>query len=132
MKFLRNVLLWAAGIVIVLAVAGLGSAQFTRNQTGEIPAALDNINPLVKTETVYMATNVEPVKHFKGGGGEDEYTYVVTTVNADGKTRKLEFNAQWRLKAHKYLAITTKGQNVEHWTAAAASAVPTKVKAMLD
>lgn len=125
MKFFRNVVIGFAGVAIVLVGLGFGSAMFTRNQTGMLAMTLDNINPLVKTETVYASTNVQPAKHFKGGAGEDEYTYIVNTIDANGKTRKVSFNAQWRLKPGKYLAIQAKGQNVESWSAVATSAIPT-------
>ncbi|WP_127849832.1 YxeA family protein [Lacticaseibacillus hulanensis] len=132
MKFVRNVAFGTVGLVLVLGIVLLGSAMFTRNQTGDVPAALDNINPLVREETVYASTDVAPVRHFLGGGGEDEYVYVVKAVNARGKVRKIQFNAQWRLKPGKYLAVKTKGQNVESWQAVTQNTLPAGAQSLTE
>jgi len=91
--------------------------------------AVDNVNPLVKRETVYASTSVKPKNSFIGGGGEKEYTYQLMTYNRNGQARKLTFLSQWRLKPDKYLAITTKGQNVETWKAT--QRVPDEAKSNL-
>jgi uncharacterized protein (TIGR01655 family) len=131
MKTLQHVLTGLL-VLILIGAAGLGvAAANTRNNTSEFAAALDNLNPLVKDETVYVSTNVKPDRHFIGGGGEDEYVYTVTSVNAAGKQRKLQFLSQWRLKPNRYLAIQAKGQNVVSWQATTASKLPQKVKMKL-
>lgn len=131
MKTLRHIL-GGLFVLLLLAAAGLGvAAANTRNNTSEFAAALDNLNPLVKNETVYISTNVKPDRHFIGGGGEDEYVYTVSSVNAAGKTRKLQFLSQWQLKPNRYLAIQAKGQNVVSWQATTASKIPQAAKTVL-
>ncbi|MFC6259679.1 YxeA family protein [Levilactobacillus fujinensis] len=103
----------------------------TRNKHSELAMALDNVNPMVKAETVYASTNAKPVRHFIGGGGEDEYTYQLLTYNSAGKSRTLTFDSQWRLKPQKFLKISTKGQNVESWGAIGRESVPSGVRQSL-
>lgn len=118
--------------LIILGGLGIGGAVIlpglTKNKSSELAMAVDNLNPLVRPETVYAATTRPPRNHFIGGGGEKEYTYCLTTYNSQGAARTVTFLAQWRLKPHKYLAITTKGQNVMTWHAVAAAAVPRSVR----
>ncbi|GEO68412.1 YxeA family protein [Levilactobacillus acidifarinae] len=118
--------------VLVLGVVLIGGAVIlpglTKNKGSEMAMAIDNVNPLVTTETVYAGTNDQPVRQFIGGGGEKEYEYRLVTYNAKGQARTVTFDAQWRLKRGKYLAIRTKGQNVESWQAVAREAVPSGVR----
>ncbi|WP_225395509.1 YxeA family protein [Levilactobacillus brevis] len=102
--------------------------QFTKNKHSELVMALDNVNPVVKPETVYALTTTKPVRQFTGGAGEKEYTYRLTTYNDRGQTRIVMFDAQWRLKPQRFLKIKTKGQNVESWTATARQEVPSGVR----
>lgn len=90
--------------------------------------ALDNVNPLVKSETVYASTSAKPVREYIGGGGEKEYTYQLLTYNQSGTSRTLTFDSQWRLKPNKFLQIETKGQNVESWSAVVSDRIPGGVK----
>ncbi|MDT6980530.1 YxeA family protein [Levilactobacillus zymae] len=122
-------------LVTTMAVLGgilIGGAvvlpSLTKNRSSEIAMAIDNVNPLVTTETVYTATSVQPVREFTGGAGEKEYEYRLVTYNAKGQARTVTFDAQWRLKRGKYLAIRTKGQNVESWQAVAREHVPSGVR----
>ncbi|WP_143462075.1 YxeA family protein [Levilactobacillus enshiensis] len=120
-----------AVVGVLVALAGVGAIvlpNMTKNKHSELAMALDNVNPMVKTETVYASTNAKPVRHFIGGGGEDEYTYQLLTYNSAGKARTLTFDSQWRLKPQKYLKISTKGQNVESWGAIARESVPSGVR----
>ncbi|VDG19121.1 YxeA family protein [Lactiplantibacillus mudanjiangensis] len=120
------------GMISLLAIVGIGagllfgSAAMTKNQSGELAMALDNVNPLVKVTTVYGVTN-RPIGHRIGGAGEDEYTYRIKTIDDTGRQRLLTFDAQKRLKVQRYLKIETKGQNVESWSAVPATEVPTSV-----
>ncbi|HIW71737.1 MAG TPA: YxeA family protein [Candidatus Levilactobacillus faecigallinarum] len=113
---------------LILVAGAVVLPGMTKNRGSELAQAIDNVNPLVKTETVYASTTAKPIKEFTGGAGEKEYRYALTTYNAAGKARTVTFDAQWRLKAQKYLAITTKGQNVESWQAIATHKVPTGVR----
>ncbi|MCF7523484.1 hypothetical protein L3X07_10200 [Levilactobacillus brevis] len=40
--------------------------QFTKNKHSELVMALDNVNPVVKPETVYALTTTKPVRQFTG------------------------------------------------------------------
>ncbi|CAJ1227685.1 hypothetical protein LZY01_01460 [Levilactobacillus zymae] len=117
---------------IVLGVILIGGAVvlpgLTKNRSSEVAMAIDNVNPLVQTETVYASTSVQPVRQFIGGGGEKEYEYRLVTYNATGQARTITFDTQWRLKRGKYLAIRTKGQNVESWQAVTREKVPSGVR----
>jgi len=114
-------------VMIGLGVAALfGSGAMTKDSGSELSMAMDNVNPLVKTSTVYGVTNTA-IKKGKGGVGEDVYTYRIKTCDAQGSTRWLTFNADKRLKLNKYLKIDTKGQNVNSWEAVSIQAVPKAV-----
>ncbi|WP_125574260.1 YxeA family protein [Levilactobacillus huananensis] len=128
MKFLKTLLIVTGTLLILLAIGSIFAPAMTRNRGSEMAMALDNVNPWVKTETVYANTTAQPIKHFIGGGGEDEYTYVLQTYNRQGKSRKLTFDVQWKLKPHRYLKIETKGQNVETWEAVEQEKVPSSVQ----
>lgn len=124
MKSLHHILI---GVTVLFAVAVLATgiaATTTRNHTSTYAAALDNLNPWVQTESVYTSTNVQPDRHYIGGGGEDEYVYTVSAINAQGKKRTLRFESQWQLKPNHHLHIVTKGQNVESWQAIALANIP--------
>lgn len=128
MKFLIKLAVFC-GVVLVLV--GLGAAltpNLTKNRGSELAMAIDNVNPAVKTETVYADTTIKPVRHYIGGGGEHEYVYEMQTYNQKGEARKLHFESQWVLKPHRYLKITTKGQNVETWEAVDRGNVPSGVR----
>lgn len=114
-------------VIIGLGVGALfGSGAMTKDSGSELSMAMDNVNPLVKTSTVYGVTNTA-IKKGKGGVGEDVYTYRIKTYDAQGSTRWLTFNADKRLKLNKYLKINTKGQNVNSWEAVGVQAVPKSV-----
>lgn len=118
-------------VMIGLGVGALfGSGAMTKDSGSELAMAMDNVNPLVKTSTVYGVTNTA-IKKGKGGVGEDVYTYRIKTYDAKGATRWLTFNADKRLKLNKYLKIDTKGQNVNSWEAISSQAVPKSVIAQL-
>ncbi|WP_125546212.1 YxeA family protein [Levilactobacillus lindianensis] len=124
MKILKALLTISGTLLILLAIGAIFAPAMTRNRGSEVAMAHDNVNPWVKNETVYADTTSQPIKHFIGGGGEDEYTYVLQTYNEQGKSRKLTFDVQWKLKPHHFLKIETKGQNVETWKAVARETVP--------
>ncbi|WP_137624695.1 YxeA family protein [Lactiplantibacillus pingfangensis] len=117
------------GLLVVMGVsvaALLGAGTLTKDSGSELSMALDNVNPLVKTSTVYGVTNTA-IKKGKGGAGEDIYTYRIKTVDVKGQARWLTFTADKRLKLNKYLKIDTKGQNVNSWEAVSLQAVPKTV-----
>ncbi|MFC6202024.1 YxeA family protein [Lactiplantibacillus nangangensis] len=118
-------------VMIGLGVGALfGSGAMTKDSGSELSMAMDNVNPLVKTSTVYGVTNTA-IKKGKGGVGEDVYTYRIKTYDAQESTRWLTFNADKRLKLNKYLKIVTKGQNVNSWEAVSSQTVPKSVIAQL-
>ena len=128
MKILRGLV----RIVIVFGVIVVGGALvlpgLTKNKGSELAMAMDNVNPLVKQETVYAGTTSRPIRQYTGGAGEQEYVYRLVTYNAKGHARTVNFESQWRLKPGKYLAIQTKGQNVESWRAVSRDQVPSGVR----
>jgi len=114
-------------VIIGLGVGALfGAGAVTKDSGSELSMAMDNVNPLVKTSTVYAITNAA-VKKGKGGVGEDIYTYRLKTYDANRQARWLTFTADKRLKLNKYLRIETKGQNVNSWEAVSIQAVPKAV-----
>lgn len=128
MKLVKGFLWLLVGAVVVVGGSLFWLPQFTKNKHSELVMALDNVNPVVKPETVYALTTTKPVRQFTGGAGEKEYTYRLTTYNDRGQTRIVMFDAQWRLKPQHFLKIKTKGQNVESWTATARQEVPSGVR----
>lgn len=128
MKFIGKFLTFVVGVVVVLGVGAFLLPNITKNKHSEIAMAADNINPLVKTEDVYASTNAKPIRHYIGGGGEDEYVYQLLTYNAKGEARTLTFDSQWKLKPNKFLKISAKGQNVESWGKVDPSSVPSGIR----
>ncbi|MGX6429456.1 YxeA family protein [Levilactobacillus yonginensis] len=128
MKFLGKFGLFIVGFVAVAGVGAILLPALTKNKHSELAMAVDNVNPLVKSETVYASTSAKPIRQFIGGGGEKEYTYQLLTYNQQGKSRTLTFDSQWRLKPQRFLKIETKGQNVESWSAAAKETVPSGIR----
>lgn len=122
-KLLIGLLLIGGLLGGALSIAG----TVTKNQGSELAMAVDNVNPLVKTSTVYGLTN-QAVSHGKGQMGEDVYTYRMRTVDAAGHVRWLTFTADHRLKRNYYLQIETKGQNVNSWQAVTRQRVPNDVQ----
>lgn len=119
-------------IIGLLVVVGIGvgalfaAGSVTKDNGSELSMALDNVNPLVKTSTVYGVTN-DAVKKGKGGVGEDIYTYRIKTCDVNRQARWLTFTADKRLKLNKVLKIDTKGQNVNSWEAVSLQVVPKSV-----
>lgn len=91
---------------------------------------VDNLNPLVKVQTVYGRTN-SAVSHTTGQMGKDVYTYRVLTSDGQGNQRWSTFTADHRLKQRHYLKIETKGQNVNAWEAVSTTNVPRNVQEVL-
>ena len=128
MKFLMKLGLLFGGLAVLIGAGAIITPNLTKNHGSELALAIDNVNPAVKTEDVYADTTVKPIRHYIGGGGEHEYVYEMQTYNQRGESRKLHFESQWVLKPHRYLKITTKGQNVETWKAVDKSEVPSGVR----
>ncbi|MFC6207964.1 YxeA family protein [Levilactobacillus tongjiangensis] len=128
MKILGKFGLFIIGLAAVAGVGAILLPALTKNRHSELAMAIDNVNPLVKNETVYASTSAKPVRQFIGGGGEKEYTYQLVTYNQQGKSRTLTFDSQWRLKPQRFLKIETKGQNVESWSEAKKESVPSGVR----
>lgn len=117
MKFLGKFVLTLVVLGAIIVGGAVILPGITKNRQSQLAMAIDNVNPLVTQETVYASTSAKPVRQFIGGAGEKEYTYRLVTYNTKGEARTVVFDAQWRLKPNKFLAITTKGQNVESWKA---------------
>ncbi|WP_203638773.1 YxeA family protein [Levilactobacillus wangkuiensis] len=128
MKFISKLFVFVASIIVLLGVGAFLLPNLTKNKHSELAMAADNVNPLVKIEDVYASTNAKPIRHFIGGGGEDEYTYHLVTYNAQGQSRTLAFDSQWKLKPNKFLKISTKGQNVESWGKVDRATVPSGIR----
>jgi len=131
MKFISKLFVFVASIIVLLGVGVFLLPILTKNKHSELAMAADNVNPLVKTEDVYASTNAKPIRHFIGGGGEDEYTYHLLTYNAQGESRTVAFDSQWKLKPNKFLKISTKGQNVESWSKVDRATVPSGIRQKL-
>ncbi|MCT4455898.1 YxeA family protein [Lactiplantibacillus paraplantarum] len=122
------------GLLLVIVMISVGTLliapTITKNQGSELAMAVDNLNPLVKVQTVYGRTN-SAVSHTTGQMGEDVYTYRVLTSDAQGNQRWLTFTADHRLKQRHYLKIETKGQNVNAWEAVSTTSVPRNAQEVL-
>ncbi|AVW10854.1 YxeA family protein [Lactiplantibacillus paraplantarum] len=122
------------GLLLVIVMLSVGTLlitpTITKNQGSELAMAVDNLNPLVKVQTVYGRTN-SAVSHTTGQMGEDVYTYRVLTSDGQGNQRWLTFTADHRLKQRHYLKIETKGQNVNAWEAVSTTNVPRNVQEVL-
>ncbi|WP_251897438.1 YxeA family protein [Lactiplantibacillus paraplantarum] len=122
------------GLLLVIVMLSVGTLlitpTITKNQESELAMAVDNLNPLVKVQTVYGRTN-SAMSHTTGQMGEGVYTYRVLTSDGQGNQRWLTFTADHRLKQRHYLKIETKGQNVNAWEAVSTTNVPRNVQEVL-
>lgn len=122
------------GLLLVIVMLSVGTLlitpTITKNRGSELAMVVDNLNPLVKVQTVYGRTN-SAVSHTTGQMGEDVYTYRVLTSDGQGNQRWSTFTADHRLKQRHYLKIETKGQNVNAWEAVSTTNVPRNVQEVL-
>ncbi|MBP2097593.1 YxeA family protein [Enterococcus rivorum] len=121
-RFLTSIV---AGITIVVAII-FGLYFYSYNNTSDIASLFDRINPLAKTEEVYIKVPKEYEEKFPDAVSRiDNYTYIQESYNKEGKARKLKFVSFGKeLKAGKYLQIRIKGQNVKQWKEVPESEIP--------
>lgn len=107
--------------VVLIAGLGFGVSQLTKNSNSEFAGIVDQLNPFLKTSTVYVKIN-EPAYIEEHGNAQ----YEQTAVDAQGNTRPVSYTGMGVLKKDHYLALTNKGAHVESYAEVQPNEIPTK------
>ncbi|EOL50516.1 YxeA family protein [Enterococcus caccae] len=103
--------------IIVFAVGIVGLRIYTYNNTSLAAAVIDNLNPLVKNDTLYVKTTSKyDYKYLDAVSKIENFAYIQTCYTRKGETRKLEYVSLGKqLSPGKFLKLRVKGQNVLSW-----------------
>ncbi|WP_165006831.1 MULTISPECIES: YxeA family protein [unclassified Enterococcus] len=122
-----KVLKYLIGIAAVGALALFGLKYYTQGTYGELPGAIDQLNPLVSKGEVYVKT--QKPEEVNGYGTA---RYVQTAADSEGHKRTIEFNGISVLKEGHYLKISNKGAHVETYEEVSKNDVPAKALAIIE
>lgn len=123
MKIIKGLI--ATLLLITLGLWGL--TYVTKDSTSEIAGVVDQINPLVKTQPLYVKT-IEPQSVNDYGTA----SYTQTAYNQKGQARKIQFNGITTLKTNHYLKLTAKGGHVETYEEVQLSDIPLAARQQLN
>lgn len=130
-RFLSSV---ATGVLIIVVVIW-GADRYTDNNTSQLAAIIDWLNPFISVEEVYVQVPTPckyETKFLEAGSRIESFAYVEDSYNQKGRLRKLKFVSFGKqLSAGKWLKITTKGQNVQYWQEVLENEVPEEIIAKL-
>lgn len=115
-------------VLILLGGAALfGASLYTQNHSDELSGTIDQLNPLVSKDEVYVKTKKadQIIEH-----GITIYTQ--EAVNKDGKKREITFKADHELITDRYLKIYNKGAHVETYEEVTREAIPEKALQLID
>ncbi|WP_206859424.1 YxeA family protein [Candidatus Enterococcus mangumiae] len=113
-------------IAVFSGLALFGLKFYTQGASGELPAVIDQLNPLVTKGEVYVKTK-QPDEVNSYGTAK----YIQKAVDANGNEREIEFNGISVLKEDRYLKLTNKGAHVETYEEVSREAVPEKVLSVI-
>lgn len=115
------------GLGLLVGVIAGGAKLATQHQSGELAAVVDQLNPLVPTQTIYVKTT-QPRQYDHFGTP----TYQQTAVDAHGHQRPIMFTGMKTFALGHYLALTTKGAYVKTYTEVAVHNLPTAAQQALN
>ncbi|MBO0462844.1 MULTISPECIES: YxeA family protein [unclassified Enterococcus] len=113
-------------IAVFSGLALFGLKFYTQGASGELPAVIDQLNPLVTKGEVYVKTK-QPDEVNSYGTAK----YIQKAVDANGNEREIEFNGISVLKEDRYLKLTNKGAHVETYEEVSREAVPEKALSVI-
>ncbi|WP_409173896.1 YxeA family protein [Enterococcus mundtii] len=114
------------GAVVFSGLALFGLKFYTQDAAGELPAVIDQLNPLVTKGEVYVKTK-QPDEVNSFGTAK----YIQKAVDANGNEREIEFNGLSVLKKDRYLRLTNKGAHVETYEEIPKEEVPKEALAII-
>ncbi|MFD1901506.1 YxeA family protein [Enterococcus termitis] len=128
-KFLKRIV----GFVILFIVSAFGFRLYTYNNTTQAAALIDQLNPLVQPEIMYVKTTDKYAYKYPDSVSKIEnFTYIQTCVNKDGQKRELAYTSFGRpLTPKKFLKLTTKGQSIQSWEEVDEKEIPKTILSLL-
>ncbi len=120
-------------LAVLLLVSAFGFRLHTCNNTSDAAALIDQLNPLVQTETLYVKTTDKYAYKFPDAVSKiDNFTYIQTCFDKNGHTRKLSYTSFGRpLTPKRFLRVTTKGQSIQTWEEIDEQEIPQKIISLL-
>lgn len=115
------------GIIIGIFILLFGAMLYSKNSSSEVASTLDQLNPLVPKNELYVKTT-KP--HSVNDYGTASYEQLAADKN--GKTRTIQFNGISELKINRYLKLTNKGAHVETYEEVRRDQVPEKALKEID
>ncbi|OJG65727.1 hypothetical protein RV09_GL001067 [Enterococcus moraviensis] len=121
------------GVLIFVALCAVALRVYTYNNTSTTAGLIDQLNPLVKTATLYTKTTEKYEYKFPDATSKIEnFVYLQTCYTGDGKKRKIEYISFGKqMKPDKFLKLETKGQSVLKWEEIDKEELPEKIRHLL-
>ena len=104
MKFLKGLFLTVATVFILLFAVSF----VTKIKTDEYSQMINHLNPMLKTESVYV--KIDNSDSYDEGHGN--YIYSLTGYSETGRRQPVVFTGMGKLKDQHFLKLTTKGSYV--------------------
>lgn len=114
-------------LITVIVIGFFGSKIYNENNPGELGAVVDQLNPFISENEVYVKT-----KSYDDINKDDMYSYTQTAADEDGKTRKIMFTSSKELKKGHYLKLSNKGTHVNSYEEVQKEQVPEKALKAID
>ncbi len=114
-------------LITVIVIGFFGSKIYNENNPGELGAIVDQLNPFISENEVYVKT-----KSYDDINKDDMYSYTQTAADEDGKTRKIMFTSSKELKKGHYLKLSNKGTHVNSYEEVQKEQVPEKALKAID
>lgn len=115
---MKKILISLATVLGLVVVGLYGAKLATAHSSSQVAAVVDSLNPLVSETTLYVKTTKPD--------SQDSYgtpVYKQTAVDANGKTRPIEFTGMKQFKLDHYLALKAKGAYVTSYREVQANAL---------
>lgn len=114
-------------LITVIVIGFFGSKIYNENNPGELGAIVDQLNPFISENEVYVKT-----KSYDDINKDDMYSYTQTAADEDGKTRKIMFTSSKELKKGHYLKLSNKGTHINSYEEVQKEQVPEKALKAID
>lgn len=114
-------------LITVIVIGFFGSKIYNENNPGELGAIVDQLNPFISENEVYVKT-----KSYDDINKDDMYSYTQTAADKTGKTRKIIFTSSKELKKGHYLKLSNKGTHINSYEEVQKEQVPEKALKTID
>lgn len=116
MKFFKNLVLTVIAVAAVLFVISFS----TKTKTDEFSQVINQLNPMLKTESVYV--KIDNSDSYDESHGN--YIYSLTGYSASGRKQPVVFTGMGKLKDQHFLKLTTKGSYVSTYAEVLPKQIP--------